>query len=218
MSKKNIYLFLIFCLCALFFFSCSDSSPKVGTVNATLVYDFSETGVMYTQHLSVFIHPTSDEKRLASIKIVSEANGYEWNIDEPERVDSGKNAYFGSWNLVCPNGEPFEDGKYIVSFKDLADREVSSMFTLKNLESMKTKNGNFVRSRDVLVGNAGSECALKRVVLYDDNDMELYCGLYNAMFENRGELKNNFPTAKKYRVYYVNKDNSCAIFMPEENL
>ena len=190
----------------------------MGTVNATLIYDFSETSQPYTQRLSVFVHPMSDERRLSSIRISCEKNGYEWFVDEPNRVDSGKNAYFGSWNLVYPDGKAFEEGKYTISFKDLADREVSSTFTLKTLDSMKPKNGKFVRSRDVVTGFAGTECSLKRVILYDDADSELYCGLYNFMFEHKDDLKENFPTAKKFRIYYVNKDNTCVIMMPAEKI
>ena len=218
MFKNYFFRLGFFCLVISIFFSCSDSEPKIGTVNATLVYDFAQTSQPYTQHLSVFINPTSDEKRLSSIKIISESTGYEWEIDELDRIDSGKNKYFGYWNLVYPDGKDFEPGNYIISFTDLADREVSSTFTLKPLDSMAAKNGNFVRSRDITMGNAGSECSLKRVILYDGEDCELYCGLYNSMFENKTELKNNFPTAKWFRVYFVNKDNSCAIMMPSEKL
>ena len=215
--RRTIFL-VLFSLIISLTFSCSDSSPKMGTISATLIYDFTETSAPCTQRLSVFVHPMSDEKRVSKIRISLEQESYDWLVDEPSKVNSGKNTYFGYCNLVFPDGKSFEEDQYIITFTDLAGREVSSSFAVKPLASMKDKDGKFVRSRDVMNGNAGYECALKRAILYDSDGNELYCGLYNFMFERKEELKENFPTAKSFRIFYVNKDNSCVIMMPLEKL
>ncbi len=198
--------------------SCSDSSPLIGTVNATLVYNFENESSPYEQYLSVFIKAASDDRRVDKLKVSFPQSDYEWLIDTPEQVRSAKSIYFGATKLFCPDKEHFEGGTYTVSFLDLASRETEQNFEVKPLESMEDKNGKFVRARDVVSGKAGSECSLKRVILFDTDGNELYCGLYTFMFENKAELLENFPTAGSYQIYFINRDYSCAIFLPKQKI
>ena len=214
---------IAFLLISVLFFSflntsCSDSSPLIGTVNATLIYNCETETSPYEQYLSIFIKAASDDRRVDKMKVTFTEMDYEWFIDEPEQVKAAKNVYFGSSKLFFPGKGCFEGGTYTVSFSDLASRETEQNFEVKPLESMKNTDGKFVRSRDVVSGKAGSECSLKRVILFDKDGKELYCGLYSFMFENKTELLENFPTAGSYQIYFVNRDYSCAIFLPKQKI
>ena len=88
---------ITFLLISVLFFSflntsCSDSSPLIGTVNATLIYNFETETSPYEQYLSIFIKAASDDRRVDKMKVTFPEMDYEWFIDEPEQVKAAKSA------------------------------------------------------------------------------------------------------------------------------
>ena len=220
MNLKNFNFQIIFSLVLVVLcgFSCSSTQPKIASVHYSYVYEFTAEKSACNEYMSVFVKLSSDENRVSALQVYNEELNYEWDFSDIEKVKSGKNCYVGYSNLVMDGGKSFPDGEYLVTYTDLAQRQDEISFTLKKLDSMKTKDDNFVTARDVRRGKAGKECTLKRMAFFDADGNELFCGNYNEKMEDKAEIAELFPSAKYSQIFYTTKDSKSVIILPKEKI
>lgn len=169
----------------------------------------------YECYLSVYISPSSDGRRLESMKVMCESDGYTWHIDNPEQFENGKNTYYGCSKLSFVDDKLFPEGRYVVKYTDMSDREAESSFRLRNLSSMNNSKRK-ITANDVNKRRNGSECTVKKIAVLDKDDKELFFGPWDEFFDSSVDVRGVFPGAESYQLIYSTRDNSSVIIMPKQ--
>lgn len=209
--------FGIFAICFQFF-SCSDSEPEIGGIFYSLIYDYTDNPQSYDLRLSVFVQPSSDQRRFDKIEVTCEKTSYTWKIENPEKVEFDKKVFLGHRNLKCPGNEVFSDGLYTVTFTDLAGRSASKSFDIEKLKSMTNASGKKVGSNSVKNTLAGQECDFKKIAIFDEIGIEVFCGFCTEEFSDKAKIIQMFPDAETKQIFYTTFDNSYVILMPKEKI
>lgn len=217
-TNSYYIIFFLFLLTLALFSSCSDSTPQIAQVYHALVYDFSDNSLPPQIRLSVFIDPLSDERRIKEMVVFHLETDYSWQIDTPYIIKDGENLYFGSQFLVSPFLYDISEGRYDVSFYDLAMREASISFTLQNLPSLKGKDPSLLKVEGFLNKQWAEECSIENIVIYDILANELYTGSRGDELINDDAIRSSFSAAVSYRLFYKNKENTTVVFLPEIQL
>ena len=95
-ATQKILLLLLSTL----FFSCSQTSPSVNSVEAYVVFDFDNEISKPQQRLSVFVNLESEVQRTSAIIVKNKENSYIWNVSYPSLISAGDSQWAGYTNIV----------------------------------------------------------------------------------------------------------------------
>lgn len=196
-SRKKKYLLLISLLIILIV-SCENSTPSVGSVSYSFVYDYSENTDDPLITMAIFVELFSDPTRIDSIKIISPDENFFWEIDDPQSIKNSNNSVFvGNSNLMSIQNKEFPAGTYKCIYTDVAQRSTEISFAIPSL-SEPTEVDMKIYSK-------------KRLAIYDKNANLLYYGNTNGLETNQ-DIKNRFPeAATMYSVLALTGGNTAVI-------
>ncbi len=209
--RKKIFAFSVFSLilqCTVLFVSCSDSSPKITSVNPCVVFEFEDEQSLPSARLSIFAASESDIHRAAEIRAVSEESGLEWICKEPRKItDGNKKNWVGYSKFIAPDGLNLPSGKYIFFYEDASGRECESFFTLDIPDEYFTSKSSDYPS---LIKRSKS----KKIAVYDESNSLVYYGDYKKSWGTESDVLKDYPDAIRYRICYATSDNKNCFVMP----
>ena len=191
-KKHVIFLILII---SILFLSCNNTTPSIGNVSTSIIYDYSENKENPTAKIAVFVELFSDSMRIKDITITSPNNDYSWKIEEPVCFNNSNSIMLGSSNIMPVQNENFPNGVYSLVYTDIAQRTTKVTFSVPVL---------LQPTEDDLQKNTKKMCAL-----YDKNNNLLYYGNRNQ--REIDSIKNDFLNAKTMYEVLVLEDNKTAI-------
>lgn len=207
--KKILLFFAPFFLG--FFLSCSDSNPKLSTVNPCIIFEFSDFENAPNVRLSVFANAESDIQRVGEIRAINEETGLEWICLNPRKItDSNKKNWVGYSKFIAPYGENFPSGKYIFYYEDLSGREYEANFSLNLDDSYFSSNAQ--NYPDLI-----KVSKTKRIAIYSETNSLSYYGEYKKSWLSDKDILKDYPDAISYRICYVTSDNKICFVMPFVN-
>lgn len=103
---RNIKKIIPFFLFVILFFSCSQKSLIIDSVNA---YPYIDGDNYY----GLAVYFTTNEKNVSSFQchLVSPSKDYDWDF-QAEKISFESNDYYGNSNIAMPNFIPLEMGDY----------------------------------------------------------------------------------------------------------
>lgn len=195
-----------------FFLSCSDTNPKLSTVNPCVIFEFSDFETEPNVRLSVFANTESDIQRVAEIRALNEETGLEWICLNPRKIiDSNQKNWVGYSKFIAPYGENFPSGKYIFYYEDLSGSEYETNFSL-NLDD------SYFSSKAEDYPNLIKVSKRKKIAIYNETNALAYYGDFRKSWNSEDDAVKDFPDAISYRICYVTSDNKICFVMPFVNI
>ena len=205
LSKKNLVFSM---LVALVFMSCStDTDIKVSGVDSFIIFDYEGEDSLPLVRLSVFAETASDAHRVECIKIMSRETSYEWTVDEPVIIESESKQWAGTYNFVCPEEISFPVGFYTLTYTDSGSNEVEAAFSISYPHELIGKTAR--EANEFLDGNV-----LENIVLYDENDILIYYGIYKESWRDDARLFAENNECVYYRRCLSVRASSAFCLMP----
>lgn len=210
MTKKTfvLSLFSLILPCLVFFYSCSDSAPKITSVNPCVVFEFDDEQSSPKVRLSIFASSESDIHRAAEIRAVSEESGLEWICREPRKItDGSKKNWVGYSKFIAPDGKNLPSGKYVFFYEDASGRECESFFSLNIRDEYFTSKSSDYPD---LIKQSKS----KKLAVYDESNSLVYYGDYKKAWKTESDALKDYPDAICYRICYATADSKNCFVMP----
>ncbi len=199
--KKALYTLLIVALFSFISFSCVDSSPSVNSLNHIILYDYENEDEAPIERLGVYIDLKSDPKRIDSMLIYSHEGNFSWHIENPLSVidNSREITWVGSSNMRPARGATIPEGRYTVTYFDLAQQKVENFFFI---EPFPTPD-----EFDI------SDFPTERVLLFNESDSVLYYGS-DLNLKNKQNAVGQFPDVSYMRSLFLSSDSSRGMLEP----
>lgn len=164
--------------------------------------------------LAVFVKPASDAARVASMDVTHIESGLTWHIGQP--VFAGNNNVWrvGSAGLLPPYYDTIPQGLYRLTYTDLAERTVSTQFTVQYPVEQPKQTGT-----QAAAGATG--IAEEKIALYTGTDGTgalLYYGQTEPEWKNRAVILQKYPNAVSVRICYEYPRKTAVCLMPPENI
>ena len=204
---KSLGLFLL--SSAIFFSSCANDNPESTLVEHKIIYDFRDAESSPEVRLSVFVALESKIQMGASMKLVNEDSGLEWNCSSGtlDKIELRDMKWVGSTNFVPVKNEVFPSGRYRVVYEDLAERECESSFELKYPENIfGLKSSEFPGAINTSIS--------KKIAVYSNEDVLLYFGDEPAKWNTSEAVIMDYKNAWCTRVCYTICNDTVYCFMP----
>lgn len=168
MRKRTAVFFsvlCILCLCA----GCAGSDAELESASGIVVLDYRAEGAPPSVRLSVFAQTASDARRAESLKIASEATGFEWAADEPLVMEADKSRFVYYPDFVTAAPEKIPAGAYRLDYTDAEGNCVQSLFSVSYPEELADSDA--AAAETFFQGRAE-----ERLAVYDGNGVLLYFG------------------------------------------
>jgi hypothetical protein len=207
------------CLALVFFIlSCSDSPPKMGSVQWQVVLFRNRLLNTTYQKLSLFVAASDKDgqKDLAFLHVIHDEEELYWSLpaEKWEKAIIRNNEWVGSNGLTMPSGQTLPIGTYRVVLEDLSGKKVESQIYLKK-PNVETTNARFpevrvLEKKMIVDGNFTNP----EIWVYDSNDQFLArlpvsntsIEIASIVARNKEQLEAGFTYyvyAKQSDVYYA---------------
>lgn len=203
---KIIFSFLC-AFFALFASGCSDSEPKLSSVEGIVVFDFEDETSAPDARLSVFAETESDAHRVEKITVSSRSTQFEWTAFEPVIIANEKKQWAGYTDFVCPAFRKIPAGLYRLVYTDGEGREVESSFSIVYPEKIGAASAADIKN--VLDGEF-----FEQVAVFDETDALLYYGLKKESWAEDKKLFSANKGASYYRTCLVVKNATAVCILP----
>ncbi len=193
---------------------CADSVPAVADAGATVVFSYQNDGSLPDTRLAVFVQPASDAARVSSMDITHIESGLTWHIRQPVFAGSNNVWRIGSAGLMPPYYGTIPQGLYRLTYTDLAERTVSTQFTVQYPVEQPKQTGT-----QAAAGATG--IAEEKIALYtgaDGTGALLYYGQAEPEWKNRAGILQKYPNAVSVRICYEYPRKTAVCLMPPENI
>ena len=200
----------LFFLATLFFFvSCANDNPEATLVDHRIIYDYSNDNSEPEVRLSVFVAIESKIQKGASLKIVNEDSGLEWNCNSGNlnKIEIKNMKWVGNTNFVPAKNESFPAGRYKVVFEDLAERECEAYFELN------FPDGIYGLKSSSIPGELKNRSE-RKIAVYSNEDVLLYFGDEPAKWNTSEAVIMDYKNAWCTRVCYTICNDTVYCFMP----
>lgn len=209
MSSFPKSLNLIFLALLLLFISCANDNPETSSVDHKVIYDFRDSESLPELKLSVFVAVENKVQKSASMKLIHEDSGLEWNCRSLSlnKYESNEMKWVGNTNFVPEKNRLFPEGNYRVIYEDLAERECDLTFTLNYPEHIAK-----VLSEEIPA--AFNTPSAKKIAVYSNEDILLYFGEEPANWNSNDDIIMNYKNAWCTRVCYTLNRGTVYCLMP----
>jgi len=197
-ATQKILLLLLSTL----FFSCSQTSPSVNSVEAYVVFDFDNEISKPQQRLSVFVNLESEVQRTSAIIVKNKENSYIWNVSYPSLISAGDSQWAGYTNIVPCTGETIPQGFYTVTYCNALGETVDSSFSISYNKDLCEKTSN---EAVLLLGNIKQE----KIAIYSHEGMLLFFDAKKRQWTNDEKIWAEFKDATSYRTCYTLGKTMC---------
>ncbi len=215
-EKNHLAIFTLFLLIVSYsLLSCSDSVPKINSVNQSVIMDFSDEQSPAVVSLSVFIQSDSEVRKIDSLTLTNVNSSLSWTSRTIELLQGKNNKFWAGYsNFKAVQGTFFPQGRYTVLIEDKAGNESESSFILNIPEEIK--KGNLKSIRAYLSGN--SVQFLKNIAIYDGENNLLFLGEENENFSTDEQFIKKYPEGVKKRPVYLVNGGTVTILFPSEEI
>lgn len=178
------------------------------------MFSYPDMDSLPDTRLAVFVQPASDAARVSSMDITHIESGLTWHIGQP--VFAGNNNVWrvGSAGLLPPYYDTIPQGLYRLTYTDLAERTVSTQFTVQYPAEQPKQTGT-----QAAAGATG--IAEEKIALYTGTDGTgalLYYGQAEPEWKNRAGILQKYPNAVSVRICYEYPRKTAVCLMPPENI
>ncbi len=215
-KKNHLAIFTLFLLIVSYsLLSCSDSVPKINSVNQSVIMDFSDEQSPAVVSLSVFIQSDSEVRKIDSLTLTNVNSSLSWTSRTIELLQGKNNKFWAGYsNFKAVQGNFFPQGRYTVLIEDKAGNESESSFILNIPEEIK--KGDLKSIRAYLSGN--SVQFLKNIAIYDGENNLLFLGEENENFSTDEQFIKKYPEGVKKRPVYLVNGGTVTILFPSEEI
>lgn len=215
-EKNHLAIFTLFLLIVSYsLLSCSDSVPKINSVNQSVIMDFSDEQSPAVVSLSVFIQSDSEVRKIDSLTLTNVNSSLSWTSRTIELLQGKNNKFWAGYsNFKAVQGTFFPQGRYTVLIEDKAGNESESSFILNIPEEIK--KGDLKSIRAYLSGN--SVQFLKNIAIYDGENNLLFLGEENENFSTDEQFIKKYPEGVKKRPVYLVNGGTVTILFPSEDI
>lgn len=215
-EKNHLAIFTLFLLIVSYsLLSCSDSVPKINSVNQSVIMDFSDEQSPAVVSLSVFIQSDSEVRKIDSLTLTNVNSSLSWTSRTIELLQGKNNKFWAGYsNFKAVQGTFFPQGRYTVLIEDKAGNESESSFILNIPEEIK--KGELKSIRAYLSGN--SVQFLKNIAIYDGENNLLFLGEENENFSTDEQFIKKYPEGVKKRPVYLINGGTVTILFPSEDI
>jgi len=215
-KRNHLAIFTLFLLIVSYsLLSCSDSVPKINSVNQSVIMDFSDEQSPAVVSLSVFIQSDSEVRKIDSLTLTNVNSSLSWTSRTIELLQGKNNKFWAGYsNFKAVQGTFFPQGRYTVLIEDKAGNESESSFILNIPEEIK--KGDLKSIRAYLSGN--SVQFLKNIAIYDDENNLLFLGEENENFSTDEQFIKKYPEGVKKRPVYLVNGGTVTILFPSEEI
>lgn len=211
--SKPFGIVLFFSLLGLSFISCSDSTPKISSVNHTFIIDMQNDGEEPLTSLSVFVQDDNNVMRLEELTLTHLKSGLVWRTKDLAFVP-GKNGrnWAGYSDFIFPGDKTFPQGRYEVLLTDKAGDEAKSSFSLNIPENIIHKS-----QAEYTAFFENTKLAVSfNLAIYDGELNLIYSGEMTEDVSNKDAILAKFNNAYETRnVYQISGGDIVVLFPPQ---
>ncbi len=180
---------------SILFLSCNNTTPSIGNVTTSIIYDYSANKEDPIIKMAVFVELFSDPLRIQDIKITSPDSNFTWIIENPPNFATKNTVWVGTSNIMAIQNRGFPEGTYLLEYTDVAQRSTSISFSVP---------------QEINVANIEKEKFTKKMSsVYDKNDNLLYFG--PRLDDNTIDLKEDYADAQTVYNILTVPDGTSAI-------
>lgn len=211
---KKISLKKIICLSSfilvIIFASCSQNLPEIGQANTSVIFEYEDTESLPKARFSVFVDSVSNPRRFASLRVRSEEENYEWEIDDLIMFETSEKTFAGYTNFVMPEGLEIPKGKYSVIFTNADEEEIEKEFYIDYnsdfYELKSTEIPDYMKKRS----------ANNKIAIYDNDSLLIYYGERNKDFKTTRDIWNKYQNAEFFNDIWSMSGNTVICILPQE--
>lgn len=169
--SKLIFSALTGAFMVLAFFSCAQNSAGISAIDAAVIFDYADETSLPSVTLSVFVQPTYDAERVASVSIEHLESGYTWTQNTPQIIPARNAKSWAGYRNFCPvQDQELPIGKYECRCTDAASETASAAFVVtypqELLSLSQSQAETFLKSTAVT----------RFTALYDSDGVLIYFG------------------------------------------
>ncbi len=186
--------------------SCAQTGSAISAVDAKIIFDYASETAAPEQTLSVFVQPTYDAERVASVSVEHLESGYTWTQTNPQ-ILSVRNAksWTGYRNFRSIAGQSIPAGRYECRCSDAASDVVTAGFSVSYPEELLTLTQS--QAEDFLKQTA----VTRYTALYDADGVLVYYG------EEDFDI-NKYATARTKRTILSCYDGNVICVLSRQDL
>lgn len=210
LSLNKIFSLISLAVVYVIFASCSQNLPEVRQASSSIIFEYEDDESLPQARFSVFVESVSDPRRFAGLKVHSETEGYEWEVDDLVMIENEDKTYAGYTNFVMPEGEKIPKGKYTVIFTNADEEEYETEFYLdyntKYYELKAPDVPEFMKKRS---GN-------NKIAIYNKDSLLIYYGERNVEFKTTRDIWNKYQNADFFNDIWSMSGNTVICILPKE--
>ena len=223
------------CLAGIFFTGCSNTVPDIVALETLVIYDYTSMQEEPTQKLSVFTQSSGGSERIMRLEVSFPEAKICWTIDKPLILNNGSKIWAGSANLMPPYfgslPQGFPQGKYEVSYMDLAGEIAKSQFYLayepvsdpplnQPIFSNQEEQPSSDSSKDAAPSDDSSAEPVKKIAIFSGSD-----GTGTLLFFDKGrddwksleDITKTYSKAKSLRISLDYPSRQVRYLLPAHN-
>ncbi len=195
-------------LCALFLFSCADSTPDLAEVQPSLVLNYKNDDSLPESSLSIFVRTTSEAARVESILLESRNDGLCWLIENPKTLFANGEQFAYGKGIFPREGFSFSQGIYDLTYTDSAGNSVKTEFEFSYEKSLL--NANLSKVQEMILDST------EFLALYDASQQLIFLG--KSKWETDDDIQKSQTTAESRRKVVFSKENRVICLFPLEKI
>lgn len=221
-SLLPLILSLSICWVPFFFSGCSDVTPALTAVEATVVYEYVHFQTVSQQRLSVFVQEAEGTERIMELVVNHQGTGIQWYIDKPMVVYNGSMVKAGSANLMPPYFSSIPTGEYDVVYTDLAGKTVSDGFSLNYspVDGLPLDQPVLEKKMEQDESPQSAE-PVRRIAVYAEQDGQgtlLFLDKARSNWESLSDILKDYSDAKSLRLCLDYPSRQVRYLLPPQNI
>ena len=212
------------CCIGMFFLSCSNTTPELISVDATIVYDYQSLQESPIQRLSVFAQSSDGTERIMSLKISYPEEKLFWLVDKPLILNNGSKLWAGSPGLMSPYFSAFPQGQYQVIYTDLAGKTATRQFVLNYQEVLAPPLEQPIffsqQEDDAQSTEDSADEPIRKVALFSESDgrgtLLFFDKAWND-WQSFTDIKDSYNKAKSLRICLDYPSRQVRYLLPAHN-
>lgn len=217
-------LTLSFSLCCflVLFSGCSDATPALTSVEATVIYEYDHPQKAPRQRLSVFVQEAEGTERIMELMVSRQEAGIQWQVGSPLVVYNGSQVKAGSANLLPPYFSPVPQGQYQVTYMDLAGRTISGGFFLnyREVENLPVDQPVLSEKEDGESEDSSAE-PVRKLAVYEGRDGQgklLFLDKARSSWKSLTDIQKDYSDAKSLRLCLDYPSRQVRYLLPPQNI
>lgn len=191
---------------------CSQSAPELTIANYSVIFEYEDNETLPSSRLCIFMESDSDVNRYDRIQIQSLDNGYIWDFKDFSKIILNERQWAGNTNLVVPEDEIIPTGNYEVTYFNADEKETKVYVTVSYDTSI------YDLLSDELETKMKNNGAIKKIAVYDNNDVLLYYGEKTIDFMTPRGIWNQYRTASYYYDIWCTSGDFVICIMPQQKV